>query len=79
MLFPIEGVAEAAVVGVPDDVDGHGHQGRGRRAEGADLTVDAVRRHCRARLEPTMVPRHIEIHDELPKTDSGKIRKTELR
>jgi len=79
VLFQLEGVAEAAVVGVPDDVDGMAIKAVVALRDGAALTVDAVRRHCRARLEPTLVPRHIEIRDALPKTDSGKIRKTELR
>ena len=30
------------------------------------------------RLESYMVPKHVEFRDELPKTSSGKISKTEL-
>jgi len=38
-----------------------------------------VLRHCRAHLEDFMVPRIVEFVDALPKTDSGKIKKTDLR
>ena len=42
-----------------------------------DVTSRSVR-HCRARLESYMVPRHVEVRTDLPKTDSGKIRKASL-
>jgi long-chain acyl-CoA synthetase len=79
VLYELDGVAEAAVVGVPDDIDGMAIKAVVALREGAELSADEVRRHCRARLEATMVPREIEVRDELPKTDSGKIRKAALR
>jgi acyl-coenzyme A synthetase/AMP-(fatty) acid ligase len=36
-------------------------------------------RECQARLEPLMVPKYVELADELPKTSTGKIKKTDLR
>jgi amino acid adenylation domain-containing protein len=79
VLYQLDGVAEAAVVGVPDELDGMAVKAVLAPRPGAELTEEDIRRHCRARLEPTLVPRHIELRDELPKTDSGKIRKAELR
>ena len=79
VLYELDAVAEAAVVGVPDDIDGMAVKAVLALRDGAELSADDVRRHCRARLEPTLVPSLIEVRDELPKTDSGKIRKTELR
>ncbi len=79
VLYELDGVAEAAVVGVPDEIDGMAIKAVVALRDGAGLTADEVRRHCRARLEATMVPREIELRDELPKTDSGKIRKAALR
>lgn len=79
VLYELDAVAEAAVVGVPDDIDGMAVKAVLALRDGAELTPDQVRRHCRARLEPVLVPSRIEVRDELPKTDSGKIRKAALR
>ncbi|HEX5947745.1 MAG TPA: class I adenylate-forming enzyme family protein [Acidimicrobiales bacterium] len=79
VLYELDAVAEAAVVGVPDELDGMAVKAVLALRDGAEVSADDVRRHCRARLEPTLVPSLVEVRDELPKTDSGKIRKAELR
>ncbi|HEV7760604.1 MAG TPA: AMP-binding protein [Acidimicrobiales bacterium] len=78
VLYELEDVGEAAVIGVPDEIDGTAIKVVVAPRPGADLTEDHIRRHCRARLENYMVPRHVEVRDALPKTDSGKIRKAAL-
>jgi long-chain acyl-CoA synthetase len=78
VLYEIEAVAEAAVVGVPDEIDGMAVKAVIAPRAGATLTEAEVRKHCRARLESYMVPRHVEIRESLPKTESGKIRKAAL-
>jgi acyl-coenzyme A synthetase/AMP-(fatty) acid ligase len=78
VLYDIEGVVEAAVVGVPDPILGEAIKAF-VVLDDAKLTEKDVLRHCRARLEDFMVPQRIEICDTLPKTSSGKIRKTGLR
>jgi long-chain acyl-CoA synthetase len=78
VLYELEAVAEAAVVGVPDEIDGTAVKAVVAARPGATLTEDAVRGHCRARLENYMVPRFVEVRDVLPKTDTGKIRKAAL-
>ena len=78
VLYEIEAVAEAAVVGVPDEIDGMAVKAVVAPRSGATLTEAEVRKHCRARLESYMLPRHVEIRESLPKTDSGKIRKAAL-
>ena len=42
------------------------------------LSETQIRRHCRANLDPHMVPKFIEIRQGLPKTDSGKIHRSAL-
>jgi acyl-coenzyme A synthetase/AMP-(fatty) acid ligase len=42
------------------------------------LTEREVIRHCLGRLENFMAPKHVEFVAELPKTDTGKIKKTGL-
>jgi fatty-acyl-CoA synthase len=87
-LFPAEienillehpGVAEAAVVGVPDDRWGEIVVAFLRRAPSAALNKAALVAHCRAHLAPFKTPAHwVEVHD-WPLTGSGKIQKFVLR
>jgi long-chain acyl-CoA synthetase len=78
VLYELEAVAEAAVVGVPDEIDGMAVKAVVTARTGAELTAEAVRRHCRARLALYMVPKFVEVRDSLPKTASGKIKRAAL-
>jgi amino acid adenylation domain-containing protein len=78
VLYELEAVAEAAVVGVPHEIDGQAVKAVVAPAPGATLSEEQVRRHCRARLENYMVPRFVDVLEALPKTDTGKIRKAAL-
>jgi acyl-coenzyme A synthetase/AMP-(fatty) acid ligase len=44
----------------------------------ARLTCTAVLAHCRAHLEEFMVPRQVHFVSALPRTGSGKLKRTEL-
>lgn len=78
VLYALPSVVEAAVVGVDDPFDGKAIKAIVVPREGAELTEAEVRRHCRAHLEAHLVPRLVEIRASLPKTESGKIKKTGL-
>jgi long-chain acyl-CoA synthetase len=76
----VDGVAEAAVIGVADQQTGEAVVAY-VRAPGADpeAIAEAVRRHCADRLARFKLPSRVEIVDELPRTVTGKVQKGRLR
>ena len=73
------GVAEAAVIGVPDARSGEAVKVVVLRKDPA-LTEAEVLAHCRQHLTGYKVPRIVEFRDEpLPKSNIGKILRRELR
>lgn len=80
-LIEHEFVAEAAVVGAPDDTRLNVTKAYVALAAGAPAdaeTARAILAHARIALPPYMRVRRVEFF-ELPKTSSGKIRRVELR
>lgn len=77
-LARLPGVAESAVVGVPDERLGEvGKAFIVRR--GPALSTADVRAHCKRELANYKVPREIEFRPELPRNPSGKVLKRLLR
>jgi len=77
-----DAVAEAAVIGVPDEVKGtviHAYVLLRVGYEASDDLVDELIQHVADDLGPIAKPQQIEIMDSLPKTRSGKIMRRVLR
>jgi len=77
VLHALDGVVEAAVVGVADPILGQAITAFIVRSR-EDLNQAEVLRFCRSRLEDFMVPKSVEFRDSIPKSPSGKIRKEDL-
>jgi acyl-coenzyme A synthetase/AMP-(fatty) acid ligase len=77
-LHAIDGIREAAVVGVPDDVLGEAVRAYVVLEHGTPLTERDLIVACRGSLEAFKVPKQIIVLDELPKTATGKIMKRAL-
>jgi long-chain acyl-CoA synthetase len=79
VLYALEGVEAAAVVGVPDELLGQAVKAFIVLAPGRSYTEAQVVSHCKARLEDFAVPRFVEFRSALPRTATGKILRRELR
>lgn len=73
------GVAEVAVIGVPDDYWGERVHAVVVPEPGRQLDAAGLEHHCRRLLSPQKVPRSVEIRASLPRTSSGKIAKYLIR
>ncbi len=79
LLLELPAIRQVAVVGLPDERLSEVPVAYVERAPGADLDADAVIAWCRGKVASFKVPRHVVFLESFPMTESGKIRKTELR
>jgi fatty-acyl-CoA synthase len=72
-------VREVAVLGVPDPRWGEVGKAFVAPHEGQALTAEELLAFCHGQLARYKIPRYVEVRQELPKGDSGKILKRALR
>ena len=72
------GVADTAVVGVPDDECGEIVVAFVTKKD-QSLTEEAVRQHCKQSLTGYKVPRLVVFKNDLPKSNVGKVLRKDLR
>jgi acetyl-CoA synthetase len=81
-LIEHEAVAEAAVIGLPDETAGEvvkAYVALNPGFEPSDALERDIRGHARKRLGPAVAPREIAFRQNLPKTRSGKIMRRLLK
>ncbi|WP_461173338.1 long-chain fatty acid--CoA ligase [Arthrobacter sp. Z1-9] len=75
----LDAVGSVAVIGVPDDKWGEVPRAVIQLRDGAQLTEEQVKAHLDGRLARYKIPKSVVFVNEMPRTASGKIRKTNLR
>src|SRR5436190_3445547 len=79
VLFQLPQVADAAIIGVPNERWGEAGMASIVRKGGQVLEEGDVIRHCRGRLAKCNVPQSVAFVDALPRNATGKVLKRELR
>jgi len=79
LLFEHPDVADAAVVGIPDERRGETVKAFVVPTPGAEATPGDIREYCLENLAAYKHPREVEFVEELPRTTTGKVQKFELR
>jgi acyl-CoA ligase (AMP-forming) (exosortase A-associated) len=79
VLFQSGKLREAGVIGIPDSVLGQAIKAFVVPREGSSITCDALLAYCAEKLPRYMIPKAVQIVENLPKTSSGKVDYPSLR
>ncbi|MEO0007802.1 MAG: hypothetical protein RJA20_1998 [Bacteroidota bacterium] len=79
VLIQFPGVAEVAVTGVPDEKWGEAGKAFVVMQQGVAFDPQAMTDYCRQRLARFKIPKYFKSIESLPKTDSGKINRNQLK
>jgi acyl-CoA synthetase (AMP-forming)/AMP-acid ligase II len=79
VIMELDGVAETAVIGVPDDIWGEAVKALVVLRPQAELTEDDIMKYCRDNLAGYKKPKSVEFIDKVPKNLYGKIDRKSLK
>jgi long-chain acyl-CoA synthetase len=79
VIINLDGVQDAAVVGVPDELFGEAVAVFVELSPGAAMNADQVIDHCRESIASYKKPKHVRFVASLPRNSMGKVLKFELR
>jgi len=80
VILKLTGVAEVAVVGMPDEIQGESLTAFVVGSENEEtIEEQAIFEHCREQLPRYKMIREVRFVESLPKTASGKVRRAELK
>jgi acyl-CoA ligase (AMP-forming) (exosortase A-associated) len=79
VLFQSGTVRQAAVIGVPDEVLGQSIKAFVVPRDGESVDSEALIAYCAEKMPRYMVPKSVQVLNELPKTTSGKVDYPALR
>ncbi|MDE8345565.1 MAG: AMP-binding protein [Acidocella sp.] len=79
VLAALDGLAEAAVIGIPDARWGEVGRAYVTTRPGVTLTEADILAHCRARLARFKIPASVVINGVIPRTATGKVQKHVLK
>jgi long-chain acyl-CoA synthetase len=75
VLYEYPDVKEAAVVGIPDEINGEKVKAYVVPRDGQTIDLEDLKQHCYQRLTRYKVPKEFEIRDSLPRNTVGKLLK----
>lgn len=78
-LYTHPAVADAQVIGVPDERYGEQIMAWVQLGAGQELTDEELKEFCRGKIAHFKIPHYIRFVSEFPMTVTGKIRKVEMR
>jgi long-chain acyl-CoA synthetase len=79
LLFEHPDVADAAVVGIPDERRGETVKAFIVPTPDAEVTPEEIKEYCLDNMAAYKHPREVEFVEELPRTTTGKVQKFELQ
>ncbi len=79
VLYELDGVVEAAVIGIPHERWGEVGQAFVVQRTQGRLTEEDVKAHCGSNLAKYKVPKLVAFVDSLPRNAAGKVLKSQLR
>lgn len=78
-IYKLEGVNEAAVVGIPDEVYGEVAAALVKLDPESNLDEKKIQELLRKKIAKYKIPKRILIADEIPLTPNGKVNKRAIR